>query len=147
LGGAIIRTEMSEVYTALERNMIQGYGFPTLGISDHKLEEVTKYVWGPAFNTSPTGVWVNLKNWDSLSDAQRAVLTEAGKEVEVESTEMYPDYIKKDRELIAKAGVKIYKLSPENEKYLLKVVADAGWEDTLQKAPEAAALRPLMTKK
>ena len=75
------------------------------------------------------------------------MLTEAGKEVEVESTEMYPDYIKKDRELIAKAGVKIYKLSPENEKYLLKVVADAGWEDTLQKAPEAAALRPLMTKK
>ncbi|MBN2062838.1 MAG: TRAP transporter substrate-binding protein DctP [Deltaproteobacteria bacterium] len=146
LGGAIIRTEMSEVYTALERNMIQGYGFPTLGISDHKLEEVTKYVWGPAFNTSPTGVWVNLAKWNSLADEQRRVITEAGKQLEIDSTRIYPDYVTKDRELIGKAGVKVYKLSPENEKYLLKVVADASWEDTLQKAPEAAALRPLMSK-
>ena len=146
LGGAIIRTEMSEVYTALERNMIQGYGFPTLGISDHKLEEVTKYVWGPSFNCSPTGVWVNLAKWNSLAEEQRKVLTEAGIQLGIDSTAMFPDYVKKDREHIAKAGVKIYKLSPENEKHLLKVVADASWEDTLKKAPEAAALRPLMSK-
>ena len=147
LGGTTISTSMSQTYTALERNMIQGYGFPTLGINDHKLEEVTKYVWGPAFNASPTGVWVNLAKWDSLSQAQRDVLTEAGKEMEVESTEMYPDFVKKDREVIGKAGVKIYNLSPEQEKYFLKVVSDAAWEDTLKKAPGAAALRPLMTKK
>ena len=146
LGGAVIRTQMSEVYTALERNIVQGYGFPTLGITDHKLEEVTKYVWGPPFNCSPTGVWVNLAKWNSLAEEQRQVLTEAGIQMGIDSTTMFPDYVKKDREVIAKAGVKIYKLSPENEKSLLKVVADAGWEDTLKKAPEAAALRPLMSK-
>lgn len=147
LGGAIIRTEMAEVYTALERNMIQGFGYPVVGLKDHKLEEVTKYVWGPAFNTSPTGVFVNLAKWNSLAEAQRQVLTEAAMEMEEVSTKMFPDIVKAERDYTTKAGVKVYKLSPENEKKLLDVVAEASWADTIKKAPGAAALRPLMTKK
>ena len=146
LGGAIIRTQTSEVYTALERGMIAGYGFPTLGIADYKLEEVTKYVWGPAFYSSPTGVFINLAKWNSLAEAQRNVLTEIGKEMEVESTKMFPDFVKKDREILKKGGVKIYKLSPEKEKQLLKIAQDAGWAMVLKKAPGAADLRPLMSK-
>lgn len=146
LDGAIVRTQMSEVYTALERGVIQGYGFPTLGIADHKLEEVTKYVWGPAFYCSPTGIFINLAKWRSLSEEQRALLTEIGMIMEVESTEMFPEYVKKDRELIKKAGVKIYELSPAKEKKLLDIAYEAGWNMVLDKAPDAAALRPLMSK-
>lgn len=146
LNGAIIRTQMSEVYTALERGTIDGYGFPTLGIADHKLEEVTKSIWGPAFYSSPTSFYINLAKWDSLAEEQRAVLTEVAKTLEVKSTEMFADYVKKDRETIQKAGVKIYKLSPENEKKLLEITHDAGWEAIIAKAPGAAALKPLMSK-
>lgn len=146
LGGAIVRTEMSEVYTALERGVIDGYGFPTLGIPDHKLEEVTKYVWGPAFYGSPTGIFINLSKWNSLAEEQRAVLKEIAVQMEVDSTRMFAEYVKKDREILEKAGVKIYKLSPENEKLFLDITWDAGWEQVLQKAPGAAALKPLMTK-
>ena len=95
----------------------------------------------------PTGVWINLNKWNSLAQAQRDVLTEAGKEMEVESTKMFPDYVKKDRELLKKSGVKIYKLSPEKEKHFLDVVYNVGWEFIMEKAPDAAALKPLMTKK
>ncbi len=146
LGGAIIRTQMSEVYTALERGTIDGYGFPTLGITDHKLEEVTKYVWGPAFYSSPTSLYINLAKWDSLAEEQRAVLTEAAKQLEIKSTEMFADYVKKDRELLAKTGVKIHELSPENEKALLEITNKTGWDMLLEKAPDAADLKPLMSK-
>ena len=146
LEGAIIRTQMSEVYTALERGTIDGYGFPTLGITDHKLEEVTKAIWGPAFYSSPTGFFVNLAKWDSLAEEQRAVLTEIAKIMEVKSTQMFGDYVKKDREVLKKAGVKIHKLSPENEKKLLEITQTTGWKVILEKAPGAAALKPLMTK-
>jgi len=146
LNGAIIRTQMSEVYTALERGTIDGYGFPTLGIADHKLEEVTKSIWGPAFYSSPTSFYINLAKWDSLAEEQRAVLTEVAKTLEIKSTEMFADYVKKDRETIQKAGVKIHKLSPENEKKLLEITHDAGWKAIIAKAPGAAALKPLMSK-
>jgi TRAP-type transport system periplasmic protein len=146
LGGAIIRTQMSEVYTALERGVIHGYGFPTLGITDHKLEEVTQYVWGPAFYASPTGIFMNLAKWNSLSEEQRDLLTEIGKEMEEKSTKMFAEYVVKDREVIKKAGVKIYQLSAEKEKELLDVTHEAGWAIVLQNAPEAAVLKPLMSK-
>ncbi len=146
LNGAIIRTQMSEVYTALERGVIQGYGFPTLGIADHKLEEVTKYVWGPAFYASPTGIFINLAKWNAMSEEQRNVLTEIGKKMEVESTRMFADYVKKDRDLLKKSGVKIYKLSPAKEKKLLEITHEAGWKMVMDKAPAVAALKPLMSK-
>jgi TRAP-type transport system periplasmic protein len=146
LGGAIIRTQMSEVYTALERGVIQGYGFPTLGISDHKLDEVTKYIWGPSFYASPTGIFLNLSKWKSLSDSQRLALTEVGIIMEIDSTRIYPEYVQRDRELIKKAGVKVYKLSPANEKKLLDITQKAGWGMVMEKAPGAAALKPLMSK-
>jgi TRAP-type C4-dicarboxylate transport system substrate-binding protein len=146
LGGAIVRTQMSEVYTSLERGVIQGYGFPTLGINDHKLDEVTKYVWGPSFYASPTGIFMNLAKWKSLSEGQRTLLTEIGMSMEVESTRIFPEYVKRDRELIKKSGVKIYELSPDQEKKLLQITQDAGWAMVMEKAPDAAALRPMMTK-
>ena len=82
-----------------------------------------------------------------LAEAQRNVLTEIGKTLEVESTKMFPDFVKKDHEVIQKAGVKIYKLSPEKEKKLLEITQEAGWTLVLDKAPDAKALRPLMSKK
>jgi TRAP-type C4-dicarboxylate transport system substrate-binding protein len=147
LGGAIVRTQTAEIYTALDRGMVQGYGYPTLGIGDHKLEEVTKYIWGPAFYSSPTGVFINLAKWNSLAQAQRDVLTEIAKTMEKESTKMFPDFVKKDHEFLQKAGVKVYKLPPEKEKKLLEITQEAGWAVISKKAPGAMALRPLMSKK
>jgi len=146
LGGAIVRTSMAEAYTAMDRGMVNGYGYPVVGLIDHKLEEVTKYVWGPSFYCSPTGVFINLAKWNSLSEAQRNVLTAAGKEMEVESADIFRDIVKKEREQITKAGVKIYKLSPENEKKLLEITQEAGWGLISKKAPAAMALKPLMSK-
>ena len=146
LGGAIVRTSMSEAYTALDRGMVQGYGYPVKGLIDHKMEEVTKYIWGPSFYCSPTGVFINLAKWNSLSEAQRNVLTAAGKEMEIESGDIFRDIVKKEREQLTKAGVKIYKLSPEKEKKFLEITQEAGWATISKKAPDAMALRPLMSK-
>ncbi|MFC1891794.1 TRAP transporter substrate-binding protein DctP [Thermodesulfobacteriota bacterium] len=146
LGGAIVRTSMAEAYTAMDRGMVNGYGYPVVGLIDHKLEEVTKYVWGPSFYSSPTGVFINHAKWNSLSQAQRDVLTEAGKEMEIESADIFRGIAKKERDQIIKAGVKVYKLSPEKEKQLLDITQDAGWGVISEKAPDAMALRPLMSK-
>ena len=50
------------------------------------------------------------------------------------------------RELLAETGVKIYKLSAEDEQALLEITNKTGWDMLLEKAPDAAALKPLMSK-
>ena len=77
LGGTAITTPPGEVYTALERGVVDGYGWPVSGIFDLGWEKVTKFRLEPAFYSVEVNVLVNLDTWKSLTDAQRKVLTDA----------------------------------------------------------------------
>ena len=77
LGGTTVTTAPGEVYTALERGVVDGYGWPITGIFDLGWEKVTKFRMEPAFYSVEVGVLVNLDAWKSLNDAQRKVLSDA----------------------------------------------------------------------
>lgn len=146
IGGTTLRMAPPEVYTALERNIVDGYGWPAVGIADRKWEEVTKYMWGPRFYCSPTGVWVNLDKWNGLSEEHRAFLTKMAIEAERDAALLWDKDMEEDRALLLKAGLKEIKFSPEDEKYYLDTAYEAGWALVLEKAPGAAKLKPLMMK-
>ena len=71
LGGTPITTPPGEVYTALERGVADGYGWPITGIFDLGWEKVTKFRMEPPFYSVEVNVLVNLDAWRSLNDAQR----------------------------------------------------------------------------
>ena len=77
LGGTPITTAPGEVYTALERGVVDGYGWPVTGIFDLGWEKVTKFRLEPAFYSVEVNVLVNLDVWKGLNDAQRKVLDDA----------------------------------------------------------------------
>ena len=77
LGGTAITTAPGEVYTALERGVVDGYGWPVNGIFDLGWDKVTKFRLEPAFYSVEVNVLVNLDTWKALSDAQRKVLNDA----------------------------------------------------------------------
>ena len=57
LGGTAITTAPGEVYTALERGVVDGYGWPVTGIFDLGWEKVTKFRLEPAFYASRSTCW------------------------------------------------------------------------------------------
>ena len=71
MGGTTVTTAPGEVYTALERGVVDGYGWPITGIFDLGWEKVTKYRMEPAFYSVEVGVLVNLDVWKGLNDAQK----------------------------------------------------------------------------
>ncbi len=77
IGASLLRTAPGEVFTALERGVVDGYGWPVQGIFDLGWHEVTKFRVDPGFYNAAVEVLVNLDQWNSLDDAQRAVLLEA----------------------------------------------------------------------
>lgn len=77
MGGAVMTIPPGEVYTALERGVIDGYGWPVSGLFDLSLQEHTKYRVEPGFYNTEVGVLVNLNTWKKLNDRQKAVLTNA----------------------------------------------------------------------
>ena len=63
LGGTAITTAPGEVYTALERGVVDGYGWPVSGIFDLGWDKVTKFRLEPAFYSVEVNVLVNLDTW------------------------------------------------------------------------------------
>ena len=53
LGGTVVQTAPGEVYTALERGVVDGYGWPLTGIFDLGWNEKTKYRVDPRICTAP----------------------------------------------------------------------------------------------
>jgi TRAP-type C4-dicarboxylate transport system substrate-binding protein len=76
LGANLVRTAPGEVYSALERGAIDGYGWPSQGVLDLGWDEQTKYRVDPSFYNVDVNLLVNLDVWNGLTDEQRAKLEE-----------------------------------------------------------------------
>jgi TRAP-type transport system periplasmic protein len=136
LGGTPVTTAPGEVYTALERGVVDGYGWPVTGIFDLGWEKVTKFRLDPAFYSVEVNVLVNLDAWKSLNDAQRKVLNDAALWLEGLDSEKEA-VIKAERERQAKAGIQALDFGPAASKAFLDKANDVAWQSVIKKAPES----------
>src|SRR5260221_5610960 len=74
LNATVVTTAPGEVYTALERGVVDGYGWPIQGIFEMKWEEKTKYRVDPGFYSAEVSLVMNLDKWKGLTQAQRDLL-------------------------------------------------------------------------
>jgi TRAP-type C4-dicarboxylate transport system substrate-binding protein len=136
--GTAITTPPGEVYTALERGVVDGYGWPITGIFDLGWEKVTKFRLEPPFYSVEVNVLVNLDVWKSLTDAQRKVLNEAALWLEGLDREN-EEAIKAEREKQAKAGIQAINFGPEQSQAFLKKANDVAWASVIRRSPEIGA--------
>lgn len=132
-----------ETYTALERGVVDGLGYPGWSIEDLGWEKMLKVRIEPGFYTVVINVLMNDKRFEGLSDEQRQVLSDA--------VAWFDDYmITYNDETTAKsieaqdaAGIKVVDLGPE----YLELAREALWQDLLKNSPEGAQeLEPLFVK-
>ena len=148
LGASVVNTAPGEVYQALERNVVQGYGWPSVGIVDFGWHEVTGYAIDPAFYSVDGAVLVSDKVWQKLSEVQKKALSDAMKETEQDALTYYKTKIAEERQTIEKAGVQTTALSADVAAQYLKIAYEKGWLNVEKNAPDnAAKLRDLITKK
>jgi len=137
----------TDVYTALERNVVDGYCWVSVGIRDWGWQKQTKYIVEPGFYRGPNPILVNLKTWSKLPKKLQDLLTEAAIETEKKVVVHFEDLAKKERPLLIKEGIQIIDLPPAEKERFLKVAYDEGWKDVIQKNPKTGPeLKKLLTK-
>jgi TRAP-type C4-dicarboxylate transport system substrate-binding protein len=148
LGGNPVVIPPTEVYVALERNVVDGYCWPSVGIGDWGWQKQTKYVVDPGFYNVPNPLLVNLKIWNNLPQKLRDLLKEAAIEAEKTVVAYFDDLAKKERPILFKEGIQVIDLPPAEKEKFLKVAYEEGWKDILGKSPQVGAkLKELLTKK
>jgi TRAP-type C4-dicarboxylate transport system substrate-binding protein len=148
LGGNPVVIPPTEVYSALERNVVDGYCWPSVGIRDWGWDKQTKYVVDPGFYQVPNPLVMNLSSWNKLPKKLQDLITEAAAEAEKKVVADFDNLAKQERPILLKAGIQVITLPPGESKKFLEVAYDEGWKDVLAKSPAAGAkLKELLTKK
>jgi TRAP-type C4-dicarboxylate transport system substrate-binding protein len=143
---AIITIPPGEMYTALERGVVDGYGFPVSGMFDIGVHEQTKYRVEPGFYNVEISVLVNQNTWKKLDDKQRAFLTKAAiwmEDLNLENNKAWEEEKKRQ----SAAGIQpITFKGKEAEEYLAKA-NDTIWASIIKRSPQhGPKLRTLLTK-
>jgi TRAP-type transport system periplasmic protein len=138
LGGTTVTTAPGEVYTALERGVVDGYGWPVTGIFDLGWEKVTKFRMEPAFYSVEVNVLVNLDTWKGLNDAQRKVLNDAALWLEGLDSENVA-LIAAERDRQTKAGILPVEFSAADSRSFLQRANDVAWQSVIKRSPEIGA--------
>lgn len=136
LGGTAVNMAPGEVYTALERKVVDGFGWTYLGIGDYGMDEVTKYVIDHPFYSTDVYVLVNLKKWESLPADIRATLEEVGIQAEKDAIKYITKSNAKEDKALKRKGIEFIKLPPDEEKKFLAAAYDAHWADIIGKSPQ-----------
>jgi len=129
MGATPVVVSPSDVYSSLERGLVEGLGWPWGSISQFGWERFLKYRIAPNFYGSTLMTLVNLKKWNSLSQAQRDLLESHAESYEKNGDAIVIERAKKDDAKLAKAGLQTIELTGKVRQAYLRTIYDAKWAE------------------
>lgn len=133
LGASPVVLPPSEIYTALEKGVVDGAAWPVLGVLGYRWYEVGKYLLRPTFGTVIYPIFVNLDAWNKLDDNQRKIMLDEGRKIEDAWFVEWVRLADEEREQLLAKGVKLTEMGEPQKAKLWRALADTLWEVALQR--------------
>tara|TARA_R110000787_G_scaffold36875_6_gene93976 strand:- start:788 stop:1762 length:975 start_codon:yes stop_codon:yes gene_type:complete len=137
LNANMVSTPPNEVYSALERGTVDGYGWPSIGIFDLGWQEYTKYRVDPGFYVVEVNFLANLDRWNTLDNEQRGLLEQGMLYVEDKAKEniaLVESELKRQEE----QGIEVINFEGEDRKTWMDTATQAGLQEVIDADAEAA---------
>ena len=147
LGANVVTTPPGEVYTALERGVVDGYGWPIGGIFDLNWQEKTKFRIDPGFYDAEVSILMNLDKFKALKPNQRAFLEKQVLALEAQNAAVWKTYASEETARQEKAGIQTIKFDAAGTKKYVDTAYDAGWASAYKANAEFAKKLKTLTSK
>jgi TRAP-type C4-dicarboxylate transport system substrate-binding protein len=134
LGSTVVQTAPGEVYTALERGVVDGYGWPIHGIFDFNWHEKTKFRVDPGFYNAEVSLVMNLDKWKALNAKQRDVLTKHAMALEAQN-DFWKKYNQEEIARQAKAGIQVITFDAATAKQYYAKAYEVAWAGAIKASP------------
>ena len=113
LGGSPVVLPPAQIYTALEKGVVDGACWPAAGMLSMKHYEVAKYRVRPTFGSSHEPILVSLDSWNDLNAEEKEVLLAAGRRTELEMPWVGNEILAEETRELDGFGVKTLHLPPD----------------------------------
>jgi TRAP-type C4-dicarboxylate transport system substrate-binding protein len=144
----IIRVDIpaGDIYTALERSVVDGIGFTTIGVSSAGWQEFLRYRIFPTWRQGNTIIAMNAAARDRLTDEQEAYLLEMMAKHEMLAYDMAKQLEATDTAALAAAGVEDIILEGPGAARITGAFQDTFWDSVAQStsAEFVARFRPIV---
>jgi len=134
LGATVVQTAPGEVYTALERGVVDGYGWPINGIFDFNWQEKTKFRVDPGFYSAEVSLVMNLDKWKSLSQSQKDLLMRHVIAHEANAVS-WKKINEDDTKRQAQAGIQTITFDAATSKQYVDKAYDVAWTNLIKASP------------
>jgi TRAP-type transport system periplasmic protein len=135
MGATLIQTPPGEVYTALERGVVDGYGWPIHGIFDLNWHEKTKFRVDPGFYNAEVSIIMNLDAWKKLSAKQRDYLQKQALALETMNS-YWPKLNAEETKRQAQTGIQTVRFDAASSKAYVDKAYEVGWATAIKQSPE-----------
>ena len=136
LGAVFVNVPAPDIYTALERGMIDGISWPVVGLQDFSWDKHIKYRVDPGVYSSDMGIIFNARRWDALPADVRELLSEAVIDYERVSYERFLALSTEAAVQLQQDGMQTVSLADTGESAYRQLAFDVIWDRLKTRAPE-----------
>jgi len=134
LGANPVTIPPPEIYTALQRGVVDGFIWPVM-ISDFGWHEVTKYVVEPGIFQTEAGAFMNLDKWNKIPKDLQDVIINSMKVMEYIGEGNVLRAAQKELAKQKAAGIKKIILPPAEGDKLRRIAYEETWKEVIKNAP------------
>ena len=138
LNANVITTPPGEVYTALERGVVDGYGWPIGGIFDFNWQEKTKYRVDPGFYDAEVSLLMNLPAYKKLTPVQHDFLAKEVLAFEADNV-YWAHYTSEETQRQEKIGIQTIKFDAATTAAFRAKAYEVAWAAASKQSPEVAS--------
>lgn len=135
LGTTVIVLQAGEVYTALERGVIDANAYPVFGYASFGWDKFTKYRVEPQFFSTDVLISMNKDAWESLSPEAQQILQEVALEHERSSAQKNREQVEAEAKAMEDNGQTVVTLEGECRDDFLAKAAKASWDRMSERDP------------
>jgi TRAP-type C4-dicarboxylate transport system substrate-binding protein len=144
LGARPVQIPVSEIYTALERGMVHGLAFTSIGLPDLGVEDFIRWRIDPGVLQLSVCLQANLDAWARLTPEARRILETEAVRYEHENRVRFRELAVRERAALEAAGLAVRAIAPEHAGAFRDLAFETVWARLAARAPDSAArLRPL----
>lgn len=128
----------NEIYTALERGVVDGAGAAVWGAAPYRWGEVCKYyIDHPFWQTGGSTSLMRLETWNSLPKHLQDLIIDEQISTEKMLEKFFAEKVIDERKSLKDQGVEFIKFSPEDAKWYVEMSNLAKWEEVKKSAPNS----------